>query len=159
MTITYTVRGNARAQDRRRGVPFFCAYHLGFRPGRRTGERRAETGRGGSAYVDRYADHLMFCVICVMLLSVCDAVFTLKILDSGGEELNWFMLILIEDSVNKFIAVKMALTALALVMLVIHQNVKVLGGMRVRHLHYLMLTGYSFLIGYELYLLEQASSL
>jgi hypothetical protein len=69
------------------------------------------------------------------------------------------MLILIEDSIDKFIAVKMALTALALVMLVIHQNVKLFGGMRVRHLHYLMLTGYGFLIGYELYLLEQASSL
>lgn len=159
MTIAHTVRENTRVQDRRRDVPFFCAYHLGVRPGKRTGERRAVTGRGGSAYVDRYADHLMFCVIGVMLLSVCDAVFTLKILDSGGEELNWFMLILIEDSVDKFIAVKMALTALALVMLVIHQNVKFFGGMRVRHLHYLILTGYSLLIGYELYLLEQASSL
>jgi hypothetical protein len=159
MTIAYTVRENVRVQNRRRDVPFFCAYHLGFKPGRRTGERRAETGRGGSAYVDRYADHLMFCVIGIMLLSVCDAVFTLRILDSGGEELNWFMLTLIEDSVDKFIAVKMALTALTLVMLVIHQNVKVFGGMRVRHLHYLILTGYSFLIGYELYLLEQASSL
>jgi len=159
MTIAYTVRENTRVQDRRRGIPFFCAYHLGFKPGRRAGERRVETERGGSAYVDRYADHLMLCVIGIMFLSICDAVFTLKILTSGGEELNWFMLILIEDSVNKFIAVKMALTALALVMLVIHQNVKILGGMRVRHLHYLILTGYSFLIGYELYLLEQASSL
>ncbi|MCB1937364.1 MAG: hypothetical protein KDF59_15660 [Nitrosomonas sp.] len=154
-----TVAFEARVQDRRQGVPFFCAYHLGLRPGRRMGERRIETKSGRAAYVDRYANHLMFCVIGIMFLSVCDAVFTLKILGSGGEELNWFMLVLIEDSVEKFIVFKMALTGLALIMLVIHQNVRIFHRMRVRHLKYIILMGYGTLIGYELYLLELASSL
>jgi len=154
-----TVAFDTRAQDRRQGVPFFCFFHLGIKPGRRVGERRIEASSGRAAYVDRYANHLMLCVIGIMLLSICDAVFTLKILANGGEELNWFMLILIEDSVEKFIAFKMALTSLALVMLVIHQNVRIFYQMRVRHLKYMILIGYSALIGYELYLLELASSL
>ncbi len=155
MTVTH----NPRAGDRRQSMPFFCVYHLGLKPGRRAGDRRSEAERGKSAYVDRYADRVVFCTIGIMLLSLCDAVLTLKILDNGGEELNWFMLVLIEDSVGKFVAVKMAITALALMLLVIHQDVRIGRRMRVRHLQYMILIGYSSLIGYELYLLQLASRL
>ena len=155
MAITYDLR----VQGRRQEIPFFCAYHLGIRPGRRVNDRRSTKERCGAAYVDRYADHLMFCVLGILVLSICDAIFTLKILAQGGDELNWFMAILIEDSIEKFIAVKMALTSLALIMLVIHHNVRVFYEMRVRHLKYTMLIGYGVLIGYELYLLELAASL
>jgi len=154
-----TTASDVRVRDRRRDVPFFCAYHLGLKGGRRMGERRSETRSGNAAYVDRYENRLMLCAIGIMVLSICDALLTLKILDGGGEELNWFMLVLIEDSIEKFIAFKMALTALAIVMLVIHQNVRILYHMRVRHLKYIILIGYGSLIGYELYLLELASSL
>lgn len=150
---------DSRIRDRRQSIPFFCAYHLGLKRGRRMGERRTESIQGRPAYVDRYAGHLMFCAVGIMLLSICDAVFTMKIIASGGEEVNWFMLVLIEHSVEKFIALKMALTALALVLLMIHQKVKIFSGMRVWHLMYLFLAGYCVLIGYELYLLELASSL
>ncbi|PTN12119.1 DUF5658 family protein [Nitrosomonas aestuarii] len=153
MAITYDLR----VQDRRREVPFFCAYHLGIKQGRRMDERRSSEGRWNAAYVDLYTDRLMLCVVGILVLSICDAVFTLKILAQGGDELNWFMAILIDDSVEKFIAVKMALTSLALIMLVIHHNVKVFYKMRVRHLKYMLLSGYGFLIGYELYLLELVS--
>ncbi len=159
MIVTHSTRVDTRVRERRQSMPFFCAYHLGLKPGRRMGERRTETERGRSAYVDRYADHLMLCTVGIMFLSLCDAVFTLKILDSGGEELNWFMLILIENSVDRFVAVKITLTALALMLLVIHQNVRICCRMRVRHLQYMILAGYSFLIGYELYLLQLASGL
>lgn len=76
---------------------------------------------------------------------------------NGGEELNWFMAILIEDSVEKFVSFKLALTSLALLLLVIHHNVQLTGRMRVRHLKYMALIGYSALIGYELHLLELAA--
>ncbi|SER26473.1 hypothetical protein SAMN05421690_101532 [Nitrosomonas sp. Nm51] len=150
---------NTRVRERRRDAPFFCAYHLGFKPGRRMNERRSETARWGAVYVDRYANHLMLCVVGILLLSVGDAIFTLKILTRGGEELNWFMAILIDESVNKFVAVKMSLTALALIMLVIHHNVRIVYTMRVRHVKYAILAGYSVLIGYELYLLNLAGEL
>lgn len=122
-------------------------------------ERRISETRWGAAYVDCYADRMMLCVVGILLLSICDATFTLKILAQGGEELNWFMAILIEDSVEKFIAVKMALTSLALIMLVIHHNVRIYSWLRVRHIKYAILSGYSILIAYELYLLELASKL
>ena len=153
MNLTATV--DHRIQDRRQDVSFFCAYHLGIKSGKRENERRL--GKGGSAYVDRYSSHLMFCVIGILMLSICDAVFTLKILANGGEEINWFMAVLIEDSVSKFIAIKLALTSLALVLLVIHHNVQLTYQIRVRHLKYMILTGYGLLIGYELHLLQLAA--
>lgn len=145
-----------RCQDRRQETPFVCAFHLGIKAGRRTGERR--TGRGKPGYVDYYAGHLMLCTIAILFLSILDAFFTLNILANGGEELNWFMAVLIEDSVGKFIGFKMALTSLALVMLIIHHDVQLTEKIRVRHIKYMILSGYSVLIGYELYLLELATA-
>jgi hypothetical protein len=143
---------NNRGQDRRKGMPFFCPYHLGIKPGRRTAERRT-LKRGTPEYVDHYAGHLMLCAIAILFLSFLDACLTLDILAGGGEEVNWFMAVLIEDSVEKFIAVKLALTALALMLLVIHHNVQLAGKIRVWHLKYMILAGYGTLIGYELILL------
>ncbi|MDR4515360.1 DUF5658 family protein [Nitrosomonas sp.] len=157
--MSMTITENTRVRERRGAVPFFCPYHLGFKPGRRMNERRSGAVRWNAAYVDRYANHIMFCVIAILLFSVGDAIFTLKILAQGGEELNWFMAILIDQSINKFVAVKMALTALALIMLVIHHNVRIVYTIRVRHVKYAILVGYSVLIGYELYLLNLAGSL
>ena len=148
-----------RVQDRRKAVPFFCAYHLGLKQGRRMNARRMCEARWGAAYVDRYADHLMVCVVGILFLSICDALFTLRILAHGGEELNWFMAVLIDDSVEKFIVFKMALTSLALIMLIIHHNVRILYAVSVKHITYAILSGYGVLISYELYLLELASKL
>ena len=147
---------NNRCQDRRQDMPFFCAFHLGIKEGRRIGERRA--GRGKPRYVDYYAGHLMLCTIAI-LLSALDAFLTLNILANGGEELNWFMAVLIEDSVERFVGFKLALTAMALMMLVIHHDVQLMGRIRVRHIKYMILCSYSVLIGYEFYLLELAATL
>ncbi|MBL0011802.1 MAG: hypothetical protein IPP22_14180 [Nitrosomonas sp.] len=148
---------NNRSQDRRQSTPFFCSFHLGIKAGRRIGERRT-TNRGEPVYVDCYAAHLMLCVIGILFLSMADAFFTLNILANGGKELNWFMAVLIEDSVEKFVIFKLALTSLALILLVIHHNVRLTGRMRVRHLKYMVLIGYSVLVGYELHLLELAAA-
>lgn len=148
-----TLAIDSRIQERRQKIPFFCPYQWGFKRGRRKIERRDEAGRGRAVYVDLYAGHLMVCVVGVLVLSICDAVLTLRILASGGIELNPLMSTLIDDNIEKFVAVKMALTSLALVMLVIHHNALVFKKLRVWHLKYVMLTGYAALIGYELYLL------
>ena len=152
MTDVIAIADN-RKQDRRQAMPFFCTYHLGIKAGRRFGERRV-TARGAAGYVDRYAGNLVLCAIAILLLSALDAYLTLNILVSGGEELNWFMAVLIEESVGKFVACKLALTSLAIVLLTIHHNVRLTGRIHVRHINYAVLAGYSTLIGYELYLLE-----
>ncbi|MDP1614244.1 MAG: DUF5658 family protein [Methylococcales bacterium] len=146
---------NIRNQDRRQVIPFFCAYHLGVKTGRRLSERRIPE-KGKPEYVDRYSGHLMLCTVAILLLGVLDAFFTLNILARGGEELNWVMAQLIEDSTQKFISFKLALTSMALILLVIHHNVRLTGKIRVWHIKYLILSGYTVLIGYELYLLKLA---
>jgi len=153
-----TTVSNNRKQDRRQEMPFFCAYHLGIKMGRRNGQRRAPEN-GKAEYVDRYARSLLFCDIAILFLSALDAHLTLNILSSGGEEINWFMAVLIEESVEKFVALKLALTAMALILLAIHHNVRLVKSLCVRHLKYMILTGYSTLIGYEWYLLELATAL
>lgn len=148
---------NNRCQDRRQGIPFFCAFHLGIKTGRRISERRAAE-RGKPGYVDYYAGHLMGCAVTILFLSALDAFLTLNILANGGEELNWFMAILIEDGVEKFVGFKLALTAMAIILLVIHHNVLLTRTVRVRHISYLIIFCYSALIGYELHLLELAAA-
>lgn len=144
-----------RSQDRRASMPFFCLYQLGIKKGKRVNKRRAGAG---PAYVDRYANHLMLCTIAIILLSAIDALLTLNILAGGGVELNSFMAILIEDSPEKFVHFKLALTSLALVFLVIHHHVKLAAKLHVKHLLYLILFGYLTLVGYEIVLLSAMSN-
>ncbi len=154
--ISSAVVMDNRYQDRRSEMPFFCLYQIGIKTGRRMSERRLNIK--APVYVDRYAGHLMLCAICIMILSSMDAFFTLNILAKGGEELNPFMAVLIEDSVSKFIALKLALTSLALILLTMHHNVLLTEKIRVRHIEYSILTGYTVLIGYELFLLHLAAA-
>ncbi|MDP1951917.1 MAG: DUF5658 family protein [Nitrosomonas sp.] len=141
-----------RNYERRSGMPFFCKFQLGIKSGRRSGGRRDQIK--APAYVDIYSNHLVFCVISIMILSSLDAFFTLNILAEGGEELNVFMEVLIADSLHKFVAVKLALTAFALLLLTIHHEVKLTQSIRVVHLIYFILSGYAVLIGYEITLLS-----
>ena len=146
-----------RCSDRRAVLPFFCQYQLGIKLGQRVTDRRDSKKRGSAAYVDRHTWSVVLSVIGIMILSAMDAFFTLNILAKGGEELNIFMAILIEDNISKFVGIKLALTALALLLLTIHHNVKLIARVRVRHLQYMILAGYATLIGYELHLLELAA--
>lgn len=139
-------------QDRRGGMPFFCPFQLGIKYGSRVGERRLNSK--GWGYVDSYPNHLLFCAIAILMLSVLDAYFTLNILERGGEELNWFMLIAIEESIERFVSIKLALTGLALIFLTIHYNAQYLLRLRVWHILYIVLVSYMVLIGYEILLLS-----
>lgn len=155
--INNTAIMDSRCSDRRAIIPFFCKYQLGIKIGRRMKDRRDSSKRSKAAYVDRYSWQVVLCVIGIMILSAMDAFFTLNILAKGGEELNIFMAVLIEDNITKFVSIKLALTAFALLLLTIHQNVKLIASLRVRHLQYMVLVGYASLIGYELHLLELAA--
>ena len=149
---SYAAIMDNRRQERRSKTPFFCLYQIGIKKGRRMKERRLNIQT--PVYVDRYTGHLMLCAIAIMILSAMDAFFTLNILAGGGSEVNPFMAVLIEDNVSKFIGVKLALTSLALILITMHHNVLLTEKIRVRHVEYLVLSGYTFLISYELYLLR-----
>lgn len=147
----YYFSADQRYQERRAATPFVCLYQLGFKQGRRVVKRRSERG---AAYVDRYSWNLVLCCSLIVLLSATDAFLTLNILAEGGAELNEFMAILIEDNMQKFINLKLALTSLAVIMLTIHHEAQVFLNFRCRHLLYVFLAGYLCLISYELVLLR-----
>lgn len=143
-----------RRIDRRKVPGFFSLFQLARHGRRHAAGRRADDHR--LPYVDRYEPHLFFFVTAIMLLSAMDAAFTLKLLSAGAVELNTLMLVLIEDDVRKFVGFKLALTSLAMLLLVIHHRLPLGAGLKVRHLHYLIFTGYCTLIGYEVMLLRVA---
>lgn len=140
-----------RLQERRAGASFVCPYQLGIKQGRRVTRRRS--GKG-AAYVDKYGWPLVICCLAIVLFSATDAFLTINILSDGGTELNYFMAVLIEESTQKFVRFKLALTSLAAIILTIHHEVQIRGGFRCRHLLYMISTGYAGLIGYELVLLQ-----
>ena len=89
----------------------------------------------------------------VMFLSVLDAVFSLRLIANGAQELNPVMAFLIEHNVLVFAWIKIAITAIVLVLLVSHANHKVFGFMRVRSVLMAGLALYVCLVTYELALL------
>lgn len=154
---TQAMNSNAIAVDRRREkrrgkISFFSTQQLGINGRRERGRR--EEDRRGPVYVDRYDRGLVACILAVVILCALDAAFTLTLLSAGAVELNAFMAVLIEDNVSKFISMKLGLTSLALIFLLIHSDYRIGAGLRVRHLHYLVLACYSVLIIYELNLLK-----
>lgn len=140
-----------RQWERRAEISFVCPYQLGIKQGRRVARRRSDRG---AVYVDQYGWRLVVCVLAIVLFSATDAFLTINILSGGGAELNYFMAILIEEGMQKFVFTKLALTSLAVIMLTIHHEVRLCAGIRCRHLLYIFLSGYACLISYELMLLQ-----
>lgn len=142
-----------RQTDRRGPVPFFSRYQLAF-SGRRRHDRRSDPGQ--PSYTDHYGLSTILCALAVVIMSALDAAFTLRLLSAGAVELNSVMAVLIEQDIRKFVVFKLALTSLAVLLLVIHQDARVGSWLRVRHIHYAAIAGYALLIGYELTLLRVA---
>ena len=142
-----------RVEDRRQGTPFFNLYQLGIRGRRRAARRDEDTD---VVYPDHYQPSVVLCALAVVIMSALDAAFTLRLMSAGAVELNAVMAVLIEDDVRKFVMFKLALTSLAVLLLVIHHEARLGSWLRVRHIHYATIFGYCVLIGYELALLRVA---
>jgi len=69
---------------RRRPTPMFSRYT--WFGGRRQHVRRLEDDQ--EVFVDRYGSGLLLAVLCVVLLNLADAFFTLLFLAHGGQEMN-----------------------------------------------------------------------
>lgn len=121
--------------------------------GRRRGHRRSvhdlENG------VDWYDSSLLYMAMAIMVLSALDATFTLRLMSAGiVEEWNPFMRALIENDVQLFANVKVAVTAFALIFLVVCYHGRVSRfGIPISWIFKATLFGYSALICYELVLL------
>ena len=136
-------------QDRRRHnwrTVTYCGFHA---RGRRRDARRS----GQNYYLDWYDPKLVFTGIAVLLMSCLDALFTLTLLSRGANEANYFMARLLETGDGLFVAVKVAVTAFAILFLMMHSHFHVLRITSGKHLLQLAVVVYGLLIGYELILL------
>ncbi len=139
-----------RSTDRRKPPPFFSKYSLGI-SGRRSTVRRAEDT---SVYVDHYEWPVFLVAVGIVIMSAMDAAFTLRLLTLGAIELNAIMNVLIETNVYKFIAFKLGLTTMGVLLLVIHKNVSLSFGFKVYRITQAVFAGYVLLIAYELFLFK-----
>jgi hypothetical protein len=106
-----------------------------------------------NSYTDWYEPWPLIASVVVILLSSLDAFLTLILLNHGAVELNILMDWLIKTDIRTFAAVKLAVTGLALIVLVLHFNFHIYRVLPVRYLMYALMPLYAFLIAHEISLL------
>ena len=134
--------------DRRR--PSLKGILYGLFLSRRRGPRRAETYLGH--YSDWYDVKLLALSLGLLLLSCLDAALTMKLLSNGAVELNPVMDGLIQKGTNYFVAIKIAVTALCILVLVAHNRFKLFNLLRVDIVLIAAVFIYLGLVTYEFYL-------
>jgi hypothetical protein len=140
-----------RRQDRRRfnlRSLFGALFTLRRRRSRRKDDQL-------NTYIDWYEPWPLVASVVIILLSSLDAFLTLILLDHGAVELNILMDWLIKMDIRTFAAVKLAVTGLALVILVLHFNFNLYKVLPVRYLIYALMPIYAFLIAHEISLLGE----
>ena len=116
---------------------------------------RREEDRLTQPYVDLYSFSSVLSVLVTLILSVTDAIFTLKLISLGGSELNPFMDFFLQMGPFPFLIVKYLLTGTCLIIFLVHKNRVIFGGrLRVKFLLVFSLFVYFTLILYELVLLS-----
>ena len=140
-----------RVQDRRRfssKALFGALFTLRRRRSRRKGDHL-------NTYIDWYEPWPLIASVVIILLSSLDAFLTLILLNHGAVELNILMDWLIKTDIRTFAAVKLAMTGIALVILVPHFNFNIYRVLPVRYLLYALMPIYAFLITHEISLLAE----
>ncbi len=117
------------------------------------GQRRRARRREDQGYVDVYDPLVVGVCLATLVLSCLDAYLTLLLISNGARELNPLMGVLLSHGLGLFINLKIALTAIGLLILILHKNFRVVGQVRVLHLKYALFGFYALLVAYELMLL------
>ncbi len=136
--------------DRRR--PHFKSLLHSMHIGRRVNARRQVEAELGY-YTDRYEKWVGLNIIAITLMSMLDAFFTLNILERGGIEVNPIMAALLAVDTNAFLIGKLLITIVCLLFALVHVNFHVLRVLPMKYLLVGISVFYTFLIGYELFLL------
>jgi hypothetical protein len=106
-----------------------------------------------NTYIDWYEPWPLAASVVIILLSSLDAFLTLILLNHGAVELNMLMDWLIKMDIRTFAAVKLAVTGLALIVLVLHFNFHLYKVLPVRYVMYALMPLYALLIAHEIILL------
>ena len=135
----------------RRQRPVRSFVYGNFRPRRRAHRRSDDDHR---FVFDWHEPRILYVVVSILLLSCADALFTLNLLTLGAEEANFLMDSLLAVSVDKFLTVKISLTAVSLILLGVAAKRHFMGWFRVERILHVICFGYAVLIVYELYLFQ-----
>ena len=140
--------------DRRSGQNVILSkYHL---TGRRAIARREED-REGSYKVDRHSSLTLAVILTIIMLSVLDAIFTLKLLDHGAKELNPLMAYSLNYNPLIFFGVKYLLTSISILIVLLNKNVFLFNTkIKADLLFYLFIIPFALVIQWELYLIINA---
>lgn len=138
-----------RRGDNRRQSLWWAFFYGNFRPRRRNSRRDADQHH---FWFDWHEPRILYQSICVLLLSCIDALFTLNLLKIGASEANVVMASMLAHGVETFVAAKIGLTALSLLILAAVARRMYFGSFSVEHLMKLFCIGYIGVIYYEVYL-------
>ena len=133
----------------RRGGGGWAFLYGNFNPRRRFSQRVADEHH---FLFDWYDPHILYLALGVLLLSCTDALFTLNLLNAGATEANAVMALVLEQGVDRFVAVKIGITAISVIILVTAARRKFFRSFKVEHLLRVFCAGYILVIGYEIYL-------
>lgn len=104
-------------------------------------------------YLDWHGCKSLIATLLIILLCFADAFLTTVLLGKGAVEVNILMDWLIQKDIRLFTVVKMAVTGVALLILVMHFNFKIYKYIQVRYLIYVLIPLYVILIIHELNML------
>ncbi len=104
--------------------------------------------------MDVHEPRLLLITLSALLLCIVDSYNTLLLLDLGGTELNPVMRELLEHDASLFFWVKYILTALCLIILVVHKRFILLRFVSGHTVIVAVLCGYAALIAYQYRLLD-----
>jgi Domain of unknown function (DUF5658) len=154
--LTGSARDPAPARDRRkpaeRRLSIFHALWRSSFVRRRIAPRRG-TDRH-PVMTDWYQAHWLAPAILILILSIADALLTLTLVARGATEINPLMKPLVAGSGEGFAYWKLGLTSIGVIVLTMAARLRILGGIAVGSILYLILFGYLALVGYEIALLR-----
>ena len=100
-------------------------------------------------YVDQYDAKYLALVLSILVLCVCDAYFTLKIIHYGGKELNPLMIKFLDKFPEMSLVVKYMITVISLIILLMHKNFILFGKVKAYFFLYVIFSLYFILVLYE----------
>lgn len=137
-----------RGSERRSHSAWSFAYGS-FQPRRRVGRRDRDHER---IYLDWHEPRVLYLVLAIVLMCCADALFTLNLMAIGAEEMNALMGALIARDVEHFLAIKIGVTCVSVVLLAFAARRQFLVVIPVYRVLQVFCAGYVALIIWELWL-------
>lgn len=151
--MTNTERRDSVTERRRRSTPALSGYFL---LGRRRALRR-ESDAQVNYYVDRPAEQAALTAVLLLSLSLLDALLSLRLFHLGtSHELNPLLAITLRHGAGLFLLSKVALTASATLVLLLHWNFVLFGRVALAGVGRLLVGLYVGLIVYEIVLMVRS---